>query len=343
MPTNLNYISKVGGTTAGTGNLQFSSPRGLTTDGEFLWICDTGNDRIKKLRLEGLAFVAHYGEVDSSNLPIAGTGNDSFDAPIDIWYNDGHVFISDTGNNRIKIHRAYDFKFIKSFGDLSGPRGITGTKKYLWVADYGNSRIVKYDLIDLSVNEDRGSSGSGNQQLSQPNQIAYDKHEKVIYIADNGNNRLLKWDAHGLVYRDKVTIASLAGVAYKDHYLYVGALTAIKVHDSATLTQQATAGTSGTGNSNIASAGFVATHEDKIIFSDIDNHRIMVWYNYDARRALDSYDSPVIVGDFFINPNIPIGGMQEGESQTIGGSETSDSFRWIDEQPIDNSIAWVSE
>ena len=343
MPTDLAYITKVGGTTAGTGELAFSSPRGMATDGTLLWICDTGNDRIKKLRLEGLSFVAHYGEIDSSGLPIAGTGDDSFDAPIDCWYFDGHVFVSDTGNNRIKIHRSRDFKFIKSFGNLSGPRGLTGTKKYLWVADYGNSRIVKYNLSDLSVAETKGSSGSGNQQLSQPNQIAYDKHERVIYIADNGNNRLLKWDAHGLVYRDKVTEASIAGVAYKDHYLYVGALTAITVYDSATLAEQDTAGTSGTGNSNIGSAGFILAHEDKIIFSDIDNHRIMVWYNYDARRALDSGDSPVILGDFFVNPNIPIGGMQSGESPTIGGTANSDLFRWVDEQPINNAVAWSSE
>lgn len=343
MPTNLSYIAKVGGTSSGTGETTFNSPRGITTDGTHLWIADSGNHRIKKLMINGLGFVAHYGDLDSLGAPTSGSGNTGFSSPRDVWYYDGHVFVADGGNNRIKIHRATDFKFIKSFGSLSNPFGLSGSRNSLFVADYGNSRIVKYNLPGLDVAKTFGSSGSGNNNLSQPNQIAYDNHEKVLYIADNGNNRLLKWDAVSGTYRDKSTIASISGVAIKDYFLYIGALSAIKVYDPSTLTQQTTAGSSGTGNTNISSTGYILPYRNLIIFTDLGNHRLMVWYNYRPARAFDSGDSPVIEGEWFENPNIPIGGKQFGEIPVDAGTSQKDLLMWNEEDQQHNAIAWVKE
>jgi DNA-binding beta-propeller fold protein YncE len=197
MPSNFAYITKIGGTSAGDGNSEFSVPRGLTTDGNFVWVTDSSNHRIKKLKLSGLTFVAHYGDLDSSGDPISGTGNTGFNSPQDILYWNDLLFVSDSGNNRVKIHRANDMLFIKELTGFSTPKGLTANRQYLWVADSGNNRISRIKLSTLAVEQNAGSSGSGNQQLNGPTQIAYDAHERVIFISDRSNTRILKWDAFG--------------------------------------------------------------------------------------------------------------------------------------------------
>lgn len=339
MPTNFAYITKLGSTTAGDGNSEFSVPRGLTTDGNYLWIADSSNNRIKKLKLSGLTFVAHYGDLDSSGDPISGSGDTGFDSPQDILYWNELLFVSDSGNDRIKIHRANDMRFIKELTGFSTPKGLAANRQYLWVADSGNNRISRIKLSTLTVEQNAGSSGSGNQQLNGPTQIAYDAHERVIFISDRANTRILKWDAFGaMTYRDSLGLSSTpTGVAVKDHTLYVLTVTAMTAYDTSTLTSQDTAGSNGTGNTNIAAGSYVLPWRDSLLFTDSSNNRLMVWVNYDSRRARATGDDITIGGDWF---EIPIGGIQEGADLTIGGSNSSDLVRWVEEQPSNEALAW---
>jgi hypothetical protein len=67
----LAYVSEFG--TFGTGDKQFDAPRGIVTDGNFLYIADTGNHRIQKIRCIGEAYISQVGSM--------GDGDDNFTNP----------------------------------------------------------------------------------------------------------------------------------------------------------------------------------------------------------------------------------------------------------------------
>jgi sugar lactone lactonase YvrE len=345
VPTNFAYITKVGGTASGTGELEFNAPRGLATDGSYLYVCDTGNHRIKKLTLKGLQFVAHWGDLDSNGAPTSGTGNTGFSSPEGIHHREGYLFIADRGNNRIKIHRATDGRYINEFGTLSAPRGVTGNHKYLWVVDSGNSRIVRYDIPTLTADNTAGSNGSGNNQLNGPLGITFDQHERCIYIADNTNTRLLKWNA----YEDMTYIAVISSIGspvsavVSDDLVYVTLAASITAYDTSTLTSQSVGLSSGTGNGNISTGSYIIAHERNLIFTEIGNNRLQIVYNYRPQRAYDTGESLTIDGQWFVNPTVPIGGDQQGEFVTIGGTAQSDLIRWVEEERAAVNGAWSEE
>jgi len=345
MPSNFAYLMKFGGTASGDDDEEFNTPRGAATDGRFVWVCDSGNNRIKKLKLNGLAFVAHYGDINvSTGLPISGTGSTGFSSPRDIVYHpdSGLLFISDTGNNRIKLHRARDLAYVNQITGLSAPTGLSANRQYLWCADSGNRRIIRIKLSDLSIEQATGSAGTGNQQLgSDMQQIAYDVHERVLYISDVGNFRVLKWDSHGIMaYRDKITgLSTPYGVAIKDHVLYVGETSSIKVYAAATLALQTTAGSNGTGNENIAGPGYIKTYGEMLLFTDPTNHRLMVWRNYLAERALTPDSDQVIgSGGWFDSPISEI-----GDTTTAIGADLIDRQRWTKELNSGDNIGWTKQ
>ncbi|MBI2953768.1 MAG: DUF11 domain-containing protein [Chloroflexi bacterium] len=65
----------------------------------------------------------------------------------------------------------------------------------VYVADYSNSRIQKFDTDGTFITK-WGSYGSGNGQFSWPFRVAVDDNHNV-YVVDDGNNRLQKFDATG--------------------------------------------------------------------------------------------------------------------------------------------------
>ncbi|MGE7988641.1 S-layer homology domain-containing protein [Lysinibacillus fusiformis] len=65
----------------------------------------------------------------------------------------------------------------------------------IYVADYGNSRIVVLDPVGRYVAE-WGGIGSGNGQFNYPNAIAFDSHGNV-YVTDRENHRIQKFDVNG--------------------------------------------------------------------------------------------------------------------------------------------------
>lgn len=118
--------------------------------------------------------------------------------------NEGHLFIVDTGNNRIvKFDRAGKVILtVGGFGweseQFDRPLDVTAkTGLDVFVADYNNERIERYDK-ELNYL----SSFTSNQTLAEnlkfgfPTGIDISKHGE-LFICDNENNRILKVDAFG--------------------------------------------------------------------------------------------------------------------------------------------------
>jgi len=164
------YVSEIG--TEGSGADNFSSPSGITTDGTYLYVVDTGNNRIVKRRCFDLTYVEEAGSW--------GGDYDKFNAPTDITYDGTYLYISDTGNNRIVKRLASDLSYYYRLGSVGSgndnfdaPCGLTNDGIYLYVVDSNNHRIVKRMLSDLSYVSEIGTEGTGNDQFDHPIGIIY--------------------------------------------------------------------------------------------------------------------------------------------------------------------------
>lgn len=335
MPSNFEYIAKFGSN--GTGNQQLDTPSGMATNGKYLYIADTANNRILKWTLCGGNYVAQQ----STNLS----------APKDIEIFRGRLFVADSGNNTIRVFDT-NLKEKSNFGSLSTPVSIATDGEFLYVCEQGNHRISVYDR-DLNLEFTFGSNGTGNNQLDTPNQIAFSRREKCLYIVDTGNTRVMKWLKRKVdfLYVDKIvasdsvdsSLAGLNGIVINEHYVYLLEVSRVQVFDGASLTTRSSSGTSGTGNTNISDGGYIVSHRDTLIFSDQGNDRIMYWYNYNPARSFASGDTMKIQGGFFVNPVIPIGGKQEQTDVTIGGTNRTDKFIHIEEDKFNSNYASVEE
>lgn len=129
----------------GTGVTQFISPRSMTTDGTDLYICDWGNDRIKKHSFAG----AYLGEVGE-----AGSGNGQFSGPCGIETDGTSFVVCDYGNQRIQKFLCSGLSFVSAVsvqtrdGNKGFPESITlnGINFYVGCANISPHRgyIEKY-------------------------------------------------------------------------------------------------------------------------------------------------------------------------------------------------------
>ena len=136
---------------------KISNPQGLTADGDFLYLCDSGNNRIIKMKrntresLEVVEIYDHFNGKSSDN---------TFNTPTDLAISeDGNIFIADRGNARIvKVDK--DFNYLMEFG--------------------------KPD--DSSLDKDLAFA---------PTKLVVDTAERVYAVAAGINKGLLKYESDG--------------------------------------------------------------------------------------------------------------------------------------------------
>lgn len=125
----------------------------------------------------------------------------AIDADDNIWVvdaDDGQVYLFDRDGNVTTSWTP------SGNGNLDDPQGIAvfedddKSATYVYIADTGNNRIVKFEFVDTSNDgldfvDAAGSSGSGNDQFNTPTGIAVDECGNV-WVADRLNNRILQLD-----------------------------------------------------------------------------------------------------------------------------------------------------
>jgi hypothetical protein len=189
------YQSQFG--SQGSGDGQFGYPRGVAAGAGFLYVADQDNHRIQKLSISalGLAFASKWGSL--------GTTAGSFKYPAGLALDNGRdrVYVADRGNNRIQAftrNGAFVAEWQKGAcasgsgqGEFDGPYDVAvDAAGKLYVADYGNVRIQKFDG---SVWSTLLSSAVG---ISFPTGVAVDSAGNV-FIADSGYNKVWSWAADG--------------------------------------------------------------------------------------------------------------------------------------------------
>jgi len=163
----LSYVS------ASTAQLSNPHDLKLSPNGRYLFVADTGNDRVAILDPESLELVATFGSDHQS-----GTHDVDFDQQ-------GRAYVADTHNNRVTVYEI-DGSRARLVDELSerirGPEGILlHPNGRVYVAGAWSGNVVAYqdgkivaELTGLASPHDLELVGDGN-----------------IWLADAGNSRLL--------------------------------------------------------------------------------------------------------------------------------------------------------
>ena len=162
----------------------FYRPSEIVSDDKgFLYIADTGNNRIRKFTTNA-QFITQWGEL--------GDKATEFNSPYGIAMDsNGYVYVADTFNHRIQKFSS-DGEFVLQWGhegnqesEFDSPHGITiSPENYVYVADSNNDRIQMFTDTGLFL-------AQWNEDLNFPTGMA-SGNNGTVYIADTGNDRLQK-------------------------------------------------------------------------------------------------------------------------------------------------------
>jgi sugar lactone lactonase YvrE len=211
-------------------------PGATAVDGQGnLYIADTANNEVRKVTPGGtITRIAGTGAMGSSGDGAAATAA-TLNAPAGVAVDPaGNVYISDTGNNKVRIVTASNGNIstvagtgtagytgdqsVPAAATLNGPTQLAwGSTGVLYVADTGNSAIRAIAPGESLITTVAGSANPGfggdagpgqAAQLQNPHGVAVDTAGNV-YIADTGNNRVRE-----LSEGDITTLAGQQGGGY---------------------------------------------------------------------------------------------------------------------------------
>lgn len=177
--TSFQYLASLGGPGDEPG--KFRNPQGLDVGpAGFLYIADTGNQRIQKIDPSG-EFVTEIGGY--------GWNGGQFDAPVAIWAANGlDVFVADFQNHRIQrfdkdLHYINTFTVSDDWPDyltFQYPLDLAlSPQGELFCLDGGNKRVLKLDIVgkpQLSF----GDFDAGEGRLTDPGRMALGSENKVF-------------------------------------------------------------------------------------------------------------------------------------------------------------------
>jgi DNA-binding beta-propeller fold protein YncE len=160
------------------------------------------------MRADGTFYVIAYGSGEIVNfnanslaVNIKRGGLESYNHPFDLLEVGDFIFITEFEGNRITKCTA-DFQKVKSFGqkgikegELLGPQFLAVDEhEYLYVSDWGNGRISKFDLEGEFVLS-FGSRTRLFPDILKPTGIAVQGED--VYVADHKRKRIVVFDTSG--------------------------------------------------------------------------------------------------------------------------------------------------
>jgi DNA-binding beta-propeller fold protein YncE len=176
-----------------------------------IWIADYGHNRV--LHLCGITVVS--GECNPAVMAeksgtilldlTTGPGGVALNEPQGVVLDGaGHVFVSDSGNNKVEefnINGTY-VATVTTAGtgplQTSSPAelAVIGPSggQILLIADTGNNRVLAVNIgSTFTANLSFGSLGSGPGQFNQPTSVAYNPLDGQVAVADFKNDRVSLW------------------------------------------------------------------------------------------------------------------------------------------------------
>src|ERR671912_38704 len=190
------FLYKFGG--KGSEDGQLISPHSIDIDKDgYVYVTDTGNDRIQKYSPDG-KFILKWGNEDTG-----GRGAERTPHQLTVDYN-GYVYLTDTNGHQI-LKFDENGKFIQSYGSKGStegkflePHGIVfDSNNTMYVTDMKNSRVQVFDK-DFNFIRQWGSFGTGPGQFSGtiPG-IDYYEKEDLVFVADKRSTNFQVFDENG--------------------------------------------------------------------------------------------------------------------------------------------------
>jgi predicted membrane-bound mannosyltransferase len=181
----------------------FREPWGVAVakDGT-VYVADTWNHRVEVFDKDG-KFLRKWGQFEQVST---GTG-----LPDGLWGpraitldNNGHVFVADTGNKRIRVFST-DGTFMYDIGrdpagiQLNEPVGLAvdGTRNELYIADTWDKKVEVVSLSEQGkeVRSFPLQAWGGTTESSNRPYLALDKTGKILFVTDPDTSRILVMDA----------------------------------------------------------------------------------------------------------------------------------------------------
>ena len=184
----------------------FSRPNSVAVmpNGDML-VVDTWNYRIQQIDAAG-APVIQWGQAGTFGFDAPSLPTDGFWGPRDIAIDrGGRIYISDTGNKRIRVYALEDGGAVHQFdigqggsgaGELDEPSGLAiHSDGRLFVADTWNRRIAVFDADGGHLDNFR-VRGWYDETFNRP-YLALDETRDFLYISDPDSNRVLVYHPTG--------------------------------------------------------------------------------------------------------------------------------------------------
>jgi len=168
------------------------------------------------------------------------------------------------------------------------PAGIyvDDQQQTIYVADYGNHRIIKWNFSERNGEVVAGGNGEGNRidQLNRPINVILDRNKKSLIICDYGNERVVRWSLENQNDRqiliEDISCDGLMMNNKGDLFVSDYARNEVKRWKKDEKQGTIVAGGNGKGDKlnqlNDPGPIFV-DREDSIYVSDRANHRVMKW------------------------------------------------------------------
>jgi DNA-binding beta-propeller fold protein YncE len=177
----------------GDDNLQHPGGIAIDEENRFVYVVDTGAQRVAVFDADSFKFLRNVGGPPKS---IGDEDPSTFSKPSNVAVDrEGNVYVSDTMNNRVQIFDA-DGKFISKFGkagdgpgDFARPKGICiDTDGHIWVADASTNRVQIFDR-EGHLLAFFGTGGDLPGQFGVPSGVYVDKQNRA-FVTEQLQGRL---------------------------------------------------------------------------------------------------------------------------------------------------------
>jgi len=203
-------------------NFDNTAPGGITSDGRYLYVSDTNNNRILVFDLKNLTDQAEAINVigqENESLRIPSSDTKGLYRPVGIATDGKWLFIADSGNERLVIYNLttqqpvlmlgkpnsnvtvpiIEFPYTqiddlawdgeKLYATVRGSNVVVIIENLLEILNSENKSDSKIELSVLGV---EGVSGCSKNLFNSP--VGLDVDDKYLYVADRLNGRVLIWD-----------------------------------------------------------------------------------------------------------------------------------------------------
>ena len=166
---------------------------------------------------------------------VTGLGSGQFNQPFDVAADtvNGHIFVSDSVNNRIQVFSSATFAYVATIGpndgstgvdnghfDLPGGVGVDTAHGHLFVADAKNNRVQVFSTSNFAyvttIGADSGAAGTDNAHFNLPISVAIDQANGQILVVDTGNHRIQVFNATNFGYLASIGVGRAHSINSQD-------------------------------------------------------------------------------------------------------------------------------